>query len=481
MTARLRAAPAPTGELHVGNVRTFLFNWLYARHIDGTFILRIEDTDRARFAEEHYLAVLEDLKWLGLDWDEGPEVGGAFGPYRQSERIERHREGVMKLLDKELAYRCYCTPERLEELRAQQRAAGQKPEYDRKCLDLSGEEIDMHQAAGDPWIARFNVPPGKTSFTDLVVGEVTVDNEEIDDFVIMRSDGTTLYNMSVVMDDGDMGITHVVRGDDHLSNTPKQILLHEALGNAVPQFAHVPQVVGPDRKPLAKRHGSTAVGEFRNAGYLPEALLNHLALLGWGTADDTILSKEELIERFDIEHVHASPAMFDFQKLDWMNGEYIRMMSDAEVSSALEPWLGRADLVGIPPTDEEKAMLDRIAPLIKTRIRRLDEAADYCRPLFGEIEMANDSFQKWMTQPHVPDLLDRALGALRNLDAWTAGAIEETLRAIQEEMDLKRKTAFMPFFVSVTGTSVSLPIFDVMALLGKQKTIERIERGRARV
>lgn len=477
--ARLRAAPAPTGELHVGNVRTFLFNWLYARHIGGVFVLRIEDTDKARFAEEHYLTALEDLRWIGLDWDEGPETGGDYGPYRQSERAHLHRDAALSLLDKGAAYRCFCTPDELKQRRGEAMAEKRKPGYDGRCRRLTEDEVQARLGSGSPFAVRFKVPDdGVTSLDDLVVGHVDVANTEIDDFLIMRSDGSTLYQLGVVVDDAGMKITHVVRGDDHLSNTPKQILLHEALGNPVPSFAHVPQVFGPDKKPLSKRHGAeaTSIGEFRIGGYLPDALLNYLALLGWGTADDTIMSKDELIERFRIEDVHPSPGMFDFKRLEWMNGEYIRMLDDEELAKKMEPWLAREGIISVPATQAHRALLLKVAPLIKTRMRRLDETAGYVAPLLSDVVIDATARQKWLDQAHVPELFSKAIDALDGLESWDRDSIEHCLREIQQAMELKPKTAFMPFFAAITGRSVGLPIFDLMALLGKEGSLGRLRR-----
>lgn len=480
--ARLRAAPAPSGELHVGNIRTFLFNWLYARHIGGVFVLRIEDTDKARFAEEHYLAALEDLRWIGLDWDEGPETGGEYGPYRQSERADLHVAAAISLLDKGAAYRCFCTPDELKQRREQAMAEKRKPGYDGRCRSLTDEEVNARLDVGTPFAVRFKVPlEGVTALDDLVVGHVEVANAEIDDFLIMRSDGSTLYQLGVVVDDAGMKITHVVRGDDHLSNTPKQILLHQALGNPVPAFAHVPQVFGPDKKPLSKRHGATSIGDFRNGGYLPDALLNYLALLGWGTADDTIMSREELIKRFRIEDVHPSPGMFDFRRLDWMNGEYIRMLDDTELAKKMEPWLAREGMISIPATQKQSDLLMKVAPLIKTRMKRLDETAGYVAPLLSDIDIDATVKEKWLDQSHVPELFSKANGSLDALGSWDRDAIEHCLREIQQEMELKPKTAFMPFFAAITGSSVGLPIFDLMALLGKEKSLDRLRKASAAI
>lgn len=465
MTVRLRAAPAPSGDLHVGNVRTFLFNWLHARHIGGVFVLRIEDTDKARFTENACLAALRDLRWLGLDWDEGPETGGEFGPYRQSERAHLHREAALRLIADGTAYRCYCTPEELDARRKAAMTARQKPGYDGRCFLLTDGERAAREAQGLPSAIRFHVPEGSTTWEDLVLGPLTFDNAEFDDFVILRSDGSPLYHLGVVVDDASMEITHVVRGDDHVTNTPKQILLHEALTNPVPVFAHVPQVFGPDRKRYAKRHGATSLADFRSMGFMPEALFNFLALMGWGTAEDTILSREELILRFSVNDVHASPAVFDLKRLEWMNGEYIRMLQDTEFVERLKPWLEA-------PADRQ--VLLGMAPLLKTRIKRFDEAWAYCRPIFEEVTIDEAAAERWLSSSESSELLDRSITGLQDLSSWDRDSIEVVLRRIQEELGLKPRIAFQPLFVALTGSAVGLPLFDVMAWIGREKTLGRL-------
>ncbi|MGQ0678349.1 MAG: glutamate--tRNA ligase [Actinomycetota bacterium] len=471
---RVRAAPAPSGSLHVGNVRTFLFNWLHARHHGGRFVLRIEDTDATRFKEEFYATVLADLRWLGLDWDEGPEVGGEAEPYRQSQRSALHRDAAGTLLESGRAYRCYCTAEELKSRREQAMAERRKPGYDGRCYRLTADERAAFELEDRPSVIRVHVPQGRIVFDDLVIGRVTTDLEQIDDFVIARSDGSALYHLAVVVDDAAMGITHVIRGDDLLSNTPKQILLHQALDNPVPQFGHVPQVLGPDRKPLSKRHGSTSIEQFRTAGFLPDALVNYLAMLGWGTADDTIMSRQELIARFRIEDAHPSPAMFDLKKLEWMNGEYIRMTPDHELTALLSPWYIKEGLVEDPPTPGEQEKIQAATALIKTRMRRLDEAPGLVGGLFTRRGMDQDVAAKTMTLPHVPELLNRSIEALAGIEPWDKEQVEVTLRRIAEQMSLKPRTAFAPFYLAISGSAVSAPIFDLMALIGRREALERL-------
>jgi glutamyl-tRNA synthetase len=475
---RVRAAPAPSGSLHVGNVRTFLYNWLHARHSGGKFVLRIEDTDTSRFTEEAYEAVLEDLRWLGLDWDEGPEVGGPHAPYRQSQRTDLHKQAAERLLAAGNAYRCYCTKEELDERRKQAMAERRRPGYDGRCSRLTPGQIAAFESEGRSSVVRVRVPDeGEIVFEDLVIGPVTTNLDQIDDFAILRSDGAPLYHLAVVVDDGLMEITDVIRGDDLLSNTPKQILLHTALGNPIPKFGHLPQVLGPDRKPLGKRHGSVSVRDFREAGYLPEAMVNFLALLGWGTADDTILSREELIARFEVSDVHASPAMFDTKKLDWMNGEYLRLLPEDQLTRLVTPFYVKAGLVGEPLSDDERKKIDAATPLIQTRIRRLEEAPGLVRGLFGSPEIDPDAARKAMSGEHVTELFERTIKELATLEPWDKDNVEATLRAVAEHMGLKPRTAFSPFYVAISGSTVSAPVFDLMTLLGRDDCLVRLQRG----
>jgi glutamyl-tRNA synthetase len=475
---RTRAAPAPSGSLHVGNVRTFLYDWLYARHTTGSFVLRIEDTDPTRYSEQSYQAVLQDLRWLGLDWDEGPEVGGPHAPYRQSERSELYAAAAAELLKAGAAYRCYCSPEELIQRREQAQAEHRRPGYDGRCRNLTPEQIENFEKQGRPSVIRFRVPDvGELVFTDLVIGQVSTQLNQIDDFVILRSDGGVLYNLAVVVDDGSMEISHVIRGDDLLSNTPKQILLYQALGYPVPSFGHLPQVLGPDRKPLSKRHGSTSIDQFREQGYLPDALVNYLALLGWGTADETILSRDDLVKRFEIADVHPAPAMFDSTKLDWMNGEYMRMLADAELKELLVPFFERAGLVSLPPSAAEREKIAAAAALVKTRITRLDEAPALVRGLFRDVEMDPAAVQKLLRTHHVPELLSLSASALDKVEPWAKEGVEAALRSVAAQLGLKPRTAFGPIYLAISGSTVSAPVFDLITLIGKPESLRRLSRA----
>lgn len=482
MTTRVRFAPAPSGSIHVGNARTALFNWLYARHTGGVMVLRVEDTDRSRVNEESFQAVLADLRWLGLDWDEGPTVGGPYGPYRQSERLGIYREVVDRLLVAGVAYRCYCLPEELEARRKAALAAGDRPGYDGRCYRLSAAERAACEAEGRPHVIRFHVPEeGSTTFHDLITGDVTVAHDQIDDFAIVRQDGFPLYNLAATVDDALMGMTHVIRGLDLQSSTPRQVLLHHQLGNPIPAYAHLPLIHGSDGQPLSKRHGEVSIGWYREHGFLPEALVNYLALLGWSPGEDTVASLGAMVASFDLKDVGASPARFDLAKLNWLNGEYIRALDDADLGDRLRPWLIAAGLVADPPTAGEVALMAGVVPLVKTRIERLDAAPALVAGIFRQVPLDPAAVEKVFIEPYVGELLDRAERVLGALQAWDREAIEAALRGVQTEMGLKPKKAFVPFYVAIFGSAVGAPIFDSLALIGREQALERLRKARTEV
>ncbi|HEU5002712.1 MAG TPA: glutamate--tRNA ligase [Actinomycetota bacterium] len=480
-SVRVRFAPAPSGSIHVGNARTALFNWLFAHHNGGVLVLRVEDTDRSRVDEASYRAVLEDLRWLGLTWDEGPEVGGPFAPYRQSERLANYREAAERLEEAGRAYRCYCTEEELATRRAEAKAAGRRPGYDGRCFRLTDDEKAAFEAEGRTFVLRFHVPDeGSTSFHDLVTGDVTVEHAQIDDFVLVRKDGFPLYNLAAPVDDGLMGMTHVIRGLDLQPSTPRQILLHTALGNPLPAFGHLPLIHGGDGQPLSKRHGEVSIGWYREHGFLPEAMVNYLALLGWSPRDgSTILAREAIVEQFRIDDVVASPARFDLDKLTWMNGEYVRALDPADLAARLAPFLARAGLVGETPTPGEAALIAAVVPLVQTRIERLDAAAPLVAGIFRDVEIDPAAAAKGLAEPFVPALLDGAIGALEALPAWDREGIEAALRGVQTELELKPRKAFVPFYVAVLGSTVGAPVFDSMALIGRERVLDRLRTARA--
>src|SRR6476660_6740510 len=372
---RVRFAPSPTGYLHVGGARTALFNWLFARRHGGVFVLRIEDTDLERSSTEMVSGILDGMRWLGLDWDEGPLVGGSLGPYFQSERLDRHRAMAAELVKSHKAYYCYCTPEELKAKREAAEAAGGAWKYDRTCLKLPPSEIAAREAARRPRAVRFLVPYGATRFDDLVHGPIEFDSANIEDFVILRADHQPTYHLSVVSDDVEMKITHVVRGDDHISNTPKQVLLYEAIGAPVPAFAHVPLILGPDKKRLSKRHGATSVMEYARQGYVPEAMVNFLTLLGWspGSGDRELFSRDELAEVFDLHGISGGSAVFNSEKLDWFNQQYMLRLSPVELARRVKPFFEVARLWSEDFLDDRHAGFFAVLEVLKPRAKRLDE------------------------------------------------------------------------------------------------------------
>jgi glutamyl-tRNA synthetase len=474
---RVRIAPAPSGSIHVGSARTALYNWLFARRHGGAFVVRIEDTDQKRVLQEAYAAVLEDLRWLGLEWDEGPEVGGDFAPYLQSERLDRYVGAAEHLRALGRAYPCYCTPEELAARRTSARAAGRPPGYDGHCRDLSAGPRAAYEAEGRTFAVRFRVPDKRTvTFHDTVRGTIATETTQIPDFVILRSDGTPTYMLAATTDDVAMDITHVIRGEDLLPATPRQLLLREAMGvSKVPAFAHLPLLVGPDRRPLSKRWGDVAVGAYRERGFLPEAMVNYLALLGWSYDDrTTIFQLDELIERFSLERVARNPATFDVTKLEWLNGHYIKHKSAAELADALVPFCVGAG-IRIEGQDA-RATLAAVAPLLVERLKRLAEAPPMVRFLFEEVIPDERAAAALLGQGAY---LAQVASTLEGLDQWTAAAIEEALRSLAVSLDLKPKKAFQPIRAAVTGTLVSPPLFESLEILGKDRTLRRVRAAAA--
>lgn len=474
---RVRFAPSPSGYLHIGGARTALYNWLFARKNKGSFVLRIEDTDQTRSTDEAIEAIIDSLEWLGLSWDEGPKIGGEFGPYRQTERFGLYREAAEKLLKAKKAYYCYCLPEELKERREELLKKGRPPRYDRHCLGLSPEEEERFKQEGRKPAVRFQTPDvGVTRVSDLIRGDVTFDNSTLGDFIILRSDGTPTYNLAATVDDHMMRITHVIRGDDHLPNTPKQILLYQDLGWEIPQFAHLPMIVGRDRAPLSKRHGAVSLAEFRKEGYLPETFLNFLALLGWSYDEAQVLfEKDELIQKFSLERVIKSAALFDTEKLDWMNGNYIRKMSAKELSSKIIPFLVDEGLIQGPEIFPDK-WWQKFTEIIQERIKTLKEAVSLTDFFFKEQLVLDGKAEKVLGKEGTKEILRRVFERLSDLEYFTSHAIEDDLRALQEQMELKPRKVFQPIRAAVTGKMVSPPLFETLELLGKEKTLKRLEQ-----
>ncbi len=473
---RLRFAPSPTGLLHVGNARTVVFNWLHARRHGGTLILRSDDTDRERSSQESQDAILASLRWLGIDWDEGIEVGGPHPTYRQSERFDRYGEATTTMLAAGDAYRCFCTPDELDERRRAAQAAGRPPGYDGRCRAIDPAESERRAAGGEAASVRFAVPrPGETAFMDLVRDEVRFDHANVDDFVILRSDGTPTYHLASSVDDVDFGITHVVRGEDLLASTPKHILLGRALGAPGDiTYAHLPLIKGPDGSRLSKRHGATSVDAYREAGILPEALFNYLALLGWSPGDDeTIVARDEMVRRFDLGDVSKAAAVFDGAKLEWMNGVYIRELDAGDFASRTRPLV--EELLGRPLAGDEESAFASMAPLVQERAKRLTDVPDQVAFLFGDVAYDEAAWEKVMTKPEARVALEGARSRLGELAEWSTPAIEEALRAMMDELGLSVRKGLQPIRVAVSGSNVSPPLFESLEALGRDRSLARID------
>jgi len=469
---RVRFAPSPTGYLHVGGARTALFNWLYARKTGGVFVLRIEDTDRERSTDESTRTILDGMTWLGLGWDEGPT--------HQADGLPRHRADADRLLSEGRAYRCFCTP---EELNAKREAMGKEYRYDRACTSIPREESDDRAAAGEPFTVRFRVPEGTTEWDDVVHGTTTFDNASIEDFVVLRSDGTPIYNMAVVSDDIDMRITHVVRGDDHIANTPKQILLYQALGAPVPVFGHLPMILGEDGRKLSKRHGATAVGDYAQMGILPEALFNFLALLGWNPGDEReVMEKDELVQAFSLERINKKAAVFDTEKLLWMNGQYLAKKSAEELLPLVAPQLVEDGLVTQAEVDARPEWLLALVDALKVRSRSTLEIAPQARPLIGEtVEYDEAAVAKHWKDAATAQRLQAVYNVLVTLEPWTPEAIEPALREAAEKAGVGFGKVAQPLRVALTGSAASPGIDQVLWVMGRERALSRIDAALRRI
>ena len=523
---RVRFAPSPTGKLHIGGARTAIFNWAFARATGGDFILRIEDTDPERSTKENVDVILNAMKWLGLDWDEGPEVGGDAGPYFQMQRMDTYAEALERLKERGAAYPCFCTKEELDAKRElAEKTEGGYSGYDRTCRDLDPAEAARRIEAGEPHVWRLKVPlgHGPIEFNDAVFGHVSYPAEVMDDMILVRTDGSPTYNFAVVCDDSNMGITHVIRGDDHLSNTPRQILIYEALGLPVPTFAHLSMILGPDGKKLSKRHGATSVEEYRDRGYLSDAVVNFLALLGWSLdGETTIINREQLCREFSLERITKKDAVFDETKLDWMNGVYIREMSPAAWVEAARPWLvlmaalGKSVPTGVNivptynPSDPNapvpepvfipenvltasqaviagaSAWCEELYPLVAERLTRLEEIPEKLAFLFWgpNCRLDEKSVKKVLLKDGAR--AEEALKACRevladNENAWTAAVLEEKCRALAEPLDMKLKNLLQPLRVAVCGNMVSPPLFESIEMMDRRDVIFRIDGVREKV
>lgn len=477
---RVRFAPSPTGSLHIGGARTALFNLLYARHNNGVFVLRIEDTDTERSTEESVNQIIRSLKWLGLDWDEGPEKGGPFGPYFQSKRIDIYKKEVDRLLAEGKAYYCYCTPEELAERRKAALKAGRPPRYDGRCRNLTPEERKKFEDEGKAYTIRLKMPEeGQTVVEDLIRGTVIFDNSTLDDLIIVKSNGIPTYNFACVVDDNAMKISHVIRAEEHLSNTPKQIQTYLALGYELPQFAHLPMILAPDRSKLSKRHGATSVEEFRDQGYLAQAIINYLTLLGWSPeGTEEIFGMEKAIKEFTLERVNKTAAIYDVKKLAWINGHYMRELDLDYVTEQTIPFMIKKGIITEGEARDNFEYIKKVVEISRDRAKTLDELADTITFFFKDVtEYEEKGVRKHFTKENAAKLLMLGAEALEKLEDFTHDKTEEALRSITDEMGLKASEIIHPTRLAITGRTVGPGLFDIIVLLGKEKTAERMKKA----
>ena len=477
---RVRYAPSPTGEPHVGNIRTALFNWLFARHSGGTFVVRVEDTDVRRQVKGATEAMLKALHWLGLEWDEGPEIGGPFGPYFQSERLPFYQRASDLLIEQRNAYYCYCSSEQLEIARREQQRLKLSLGYDRRCRELTKDQDSEYRRQGITPVIRFKTPlDGETISYDYIRGEVRFENRLLDDFIILKSDGYPTYHLANVVDDHLMEISHVLRAEEWLPSTPRHWRLYDALGYERPVFVHLPMILGPDRSKLSKRHGATSALSYREIVYLPEAMLNFLSLLGWSLDDSAeLFSGEELIRHFTLERIGQSPAIFDQQKLEWMNGVYIRQLSHEELTDRLIPFLAPSLGTDVLRFDQREYLL-RIAPLIQERIKHLAEGPDLISIFFND-SLEYDATQlvpNGFTSETTRNILESSLKLLERLEPFDADGLENLLRPLAQKLEIKTGQLFGTLRVATTGRKAAPPLFQTMEVLGKERCLQRLQRS----
>lgn len=466
---RVRFAPSPTGHIHVGNVRTALFNYLFAKNRKGVFVLRIEDTDLERSSIENENIIYEDLNWLGLNWDEGPNKGGDYAPYKQTERVDIYKKYIDDLLEKGFAYYCFCSKEELEQEREKNLKEGKNPIYSGKCRNISLEEARQRIAGGEKAAVRFKVDESEVKVKDILKGEIDFPTSMFGDFIIVRPDGVPVYNFVVVVDDALMNITHVIRGDDHLNNTPKQILIYKALGFSIPEFAHIPMILGPDHSKLSKRHGDTSVNQFRENGYLPDAFFNYLALLGWSHPEEKeILTKEELIDAFSLNRISKSAAVFDFDKLKWMNGVYIREKSRDELFELAKPFVTVADTNSV---DEE--WLKDVVYSVKDKITTLREVDEQIK-IFFEQSSPDDESMELLNLETSPLVLQSYLNEIEGISNLTADKYKEVTKKIQKDTGAKGKALFMVLRIGLTGQRTGPDMDKIATLLPVSEQVKRI-------
>ncbi len=468
---RVRMAPSPSGFLHVGTARTTIYNWLFARHNRGKFVLRIEDTDTARSSREMIDAILDGIKWLGLNWDEGP--------YYQSERTNLYQNYARKLLETKKAYYCFCTPQEREDKRKQVVAAKGEWKYDRVCFNLSDQEKEERIKTIIPKAIRLFVPDGETTFSDIVYGELKKENKDLDDLVILRSNGTPTYNFACVVDDVEMKISHVIRGNDHIANTFKQVLIYRALGITPPHFAHIPLILAKDKSKMSKRHGATSIGEFKEEGFLPEALVNYITLLGWSPKEDReMLSLKEMIDLFTLEGVNPANPVFDKEKLEWMNGEYIRSYDNEKLLDLIVPFLAKENLIDAETAKQKREWLIGFVSLLKERCKTLKEFADKGKYFFAfDYQYDPAAVTKHFNSPEAVERLKAFADRISGLDEFKKEKIEEVLRYLSDELQIKPSVLIHLVRLAATGVTGGPPLFDLLELLGKEEVVKRITKA----
>lgn len=479
---KVRFAPSPTGPFHIGGARSALFNWLVARHADGTFLVRIEDTDLKRSTKESEENIKDSLKWLGMNWDEGIDVGGSHGPYRQTERLDLYKKEVQRLLDEGKAYYCYCSAEELEKSRKAQLDAGKTPIYDEHCRHLTEEEKAKYEAEGRKPVVRLKVrKDGVFAFDDMVRGHVEFQAAGVGDFIIMKSDGIPVYNFAVVIDDAFMEVTHVIRAEEHLSNTPRQLAIYEALGYKPPKFGHISLILGEDHKKMSKRHGATSVTEYRNMGYLPEAVVNYLALLGWTPkGEQEIFTEEELIKQFSMKRVSSNDAVFDINKLNWINFQYMKKLDADQLYALIFPFLVKAGYVEESVTEEKKDWLKKVIWFMKDHIYFAGQAADELRFFFEDMPKITDENVLAIMKAETSGQLLRAfIENLKALETFDQAEIKKCFNACMKAQGIKGKAAYEPTRIALTGVTQGPGMFEMMELFGREKTMDRLEAALA--
>lgn len=474
---KVRFAPSPTGPFHIGGARSALFNWLVARHADGTFLVRIEDTDLKRSTKESEENIKDSLKWLGMNWDEGIDVGGPHGPYRQTERLDLYKKEVQRLLDEGKAYYCYCSAEELEKSRKAQLDAGKTPIYDEHCRHLTEEEKARHEAEGRKPVVRLKVrKDGVFAFDDMVRGHVEFQAAGVGDFIIMKSDGIPVYNFAVVIDDAFMEVTHVIRAEEHLSNTPRQLAIYEALGYKPPKFGHISLILGEDHKKMSKRHGATSVTEYRNMGYLPEAVVNYLALLGWTPkGEQEIFTEEELIKQFSMKRVSSNDAVFDINKLNWINFQYMKKLDADQLYDLIVPFLVKAGYVEESVTEEKKDWLKKVIWFMKDHIYFAGQAAEELKFFFEDMPaLTDEAILSIMKAETSGKLLKAFIEDLKALETFDQAEIKKCFNACMKAQGIKGKAAYEPTRIALTGVTQGPGMFEMMELFGREKTMDRL-------